>query len=144
MPTFKKNPSPFQMKGMSFKEGQSPMHKLSLGKVITGLGKGIKDIVKKFKEFKESDQGKKISKNLSAAGDKLSDIHVDRPDTLKGTVVEPTQDANVPDVTTIIASKDNPIKPIKDDSASEYIEEKSSAITKKSPAKNYKKGYYGA
>ena len=123
MPKFKKNPSPFMMKGMSFKEGQAPM-KSVLGK----LGEA-------WKKFKDSDAGKRLSAGLSAAGESgftpVSEGEIIDTRGAGGEI-----DDTAPDVTTIIASSGSPIRP---------IEEEDNPITKKgkSPYRDYKKGYYG-
>ena len=77
-----------------------------------------------------------VKEGLQSAGEKLSSTHVEKPsiiDTRGG-----SQSDVAPDVTTLLASSDNPIKPIE--------KKKSSSMTKKgkSPYRNYKKGYYGA
>ena len=52
MPKFKKNPSPFQMKGMAFKEGQTPMKNLNsplhggLGDLLKGVFSAAEGAVK--------------------------------------------------------------------------------------------------
>ena len=67
-----------------------------------------------------------VKEGLQSAGEKLSSTHVEKPsiiDTRGG-----SQSDVAPDVTTLLASSDNPIKPIE--------KKKSSSMTKKaSPAK---------
>jgi len=171
MPTFKKNPSPFQMKGMAFKEGQTPMKNLNsplhgglgdflkgvvgtAGDVVktvvktgTGIVKGVTTDIKEGiaevkanrakrqsqksttqssneddKKTKEEKAGEAIGAGFTAAGERMGG-HIDKGEIIHASVPSEQSD-QPPDVTTIIASKDNPIKPIKD-------EEKSSVLTMK-------------
>jgi len=191
MPTFKKNPSPFQMKGMAFKEGQTPMKNLNsplhggLGDLLkgivgtagdvvktvvktgTGIVKGvttdIKEGIKQVKENRANRQSQKSTTQSSEDDDSKKKYTEEEKigigvgealkkfgtslgsDIDKGEIIHASvpseQSDQPPDVTTIIASKDNPIRPIKEED--NPITKKSGFKMKKSPYKNYKKGYYG-
>ena len=191
MPKFKKNPSPFQMKGMAFKEGQTPMKNLNsplhggLGDLLkgvfsaaegavkgvvqagTGIIKGvttdIKEGIEQVKENRANRQSQKSTTQSSedddskkkytekqkigiGVGEALKKFGANLgSDIDKGEIIHASvpseQSDQPPDVTTIIASKDNPIRPIKEED--NPITKKSGFKMKKSPYKNYKKGYYG-
>jgi hypothetical protein len=207
MPKFKKNPSPFQMKGMTFQEGQTPMKNLNsplhngLGDLFkgifsaaegavkgvvqagTGIIKGvttdIKEGIEQVKENRAKRQSQKsttqssskddkktkeeklknaIGAGFTAAGERMGG-HIDKPEIIQTGSTSGEQSTTVPDVTTIITSKESNIKPISYTKKSkrttskwgfDYDEEEDNPITKKSgfkmkksPYKNYKKGYYG-
>ena len=208
MPTFKKNPSPFQMKGMAFKEGQTPMKNLNsplhggIGDLLkgifsaaegavkgvvqagTGIVKGvttdIKEGIEQVKENRANRQSQKSTTQDSSEDDDSKKKYTEEEkigigvgealkkfgaslgsDIDKGEIIHTSvpseQSDRPPDVTTIIASKDNPIQPISHTKKSKRttskwgfdyeednpITKKSGFKMKKSPYKNYKKGYYG-
>ena len=103
--------------------------------------------------------GDAIGGGLKAAGERMGG-HIDKPDIIQtGSTSTSGEQSNVPDVTTIITSKESNIKPISYTKKSkrttskwgfDYDEEEDIPITKKSgfkmkksPYKNYKTGYYG-
>jgi hypothetical protein len=102
--------------------------------------------------------GDAIGGGFKAAGERMGG-HIDRPDIIQTSSTSGEQSTTVPDVTTIITSKESNIKPIPYTKKSkrttskwgfDYDEEEDNPITKKSgfkmkksPYKNYKKGYYG-
>ena len=114
MPKFPENKSPFMMGGMAFKEGQSPMKKLSLA----SLKEGIKKIGSKIKAWKQDPKNKKKVKAIKTAGDALSAAG-ERLATYDPGEIEmgptgasvPSQSPEVPDIENIVP-RSTPITPI--------------------------------
>ena len=75
MPKFEKNPNPimkkgpFTLHGMTFKEGQAPMKKISLGKVLSKVKAGVE---KKITNVVEN-----VKTKVGNVGDLISDVSTD-------------------------------------------------------------------
>ena len=120
---------PFKMKGMTFKEGQSPIRSLSdVGKRIAGnIKKSVSNIVTNIKNAPKNikENIKNIGEEKEENGGGSSTVSVAPPDidtnvNVKGTIVKP--DDKLIDVTKIV-----PTTPT------------ASPMTKRSPARIYKK-----
>ena len=132
MPKFPKNKSPFMM-GMVFKEGQSPMK----GKGWDKLKAKVKSVKTKIDTWKK--ENPKTAKLIKNVGEGLGESFSGMSTTTEPIVMESaprpsTQSTEVPDVTRLIVSKDIKLKP--------PPEGPKGPIVKRSPTRNYKKGYY--
>ena len=123
------------MNGMTFKEGQSPMRKINIGKKIGKFVKSrvervvsnVKNLRQRVKSILNDDENG--NGNGNGGGKSFSQTTTKQ--------FNPTTTSSAP-------SSFAPPTPPKPPSASPITKKKRSGFKmKKSPAKNYKKGYYG-
>ena len=136
MPKFPENKSPFMMGGMTFKEGQSPMKGKGWDKIKEGLKATVKKAKDKIAAWKK--ENPKTSEALKNIGEGLEGDFSAMDITTEPVVMESAprpspQSTEAPDVTRLIVSKDIKLQP---------PPKGPSAIVKRSPTRNYKKGYY--
>ena len=137
MPKFPENKSPFMMSGMTFKEGQSPMKSKSWDKFKAKVKSGVGKVKSKIDTWKK--ENPKTAKLIKNVGEGLGESFSGMSTTTEPIVMESaprpsTQSTEVPDVTRLIVSKDIKLKP--------PPEGPKGPIVKRSPTRNYKKGYY--
>ena len=126
--------SGFKMKGMSFKEDQVPLKAINLSKVASTiksskfgeskLGKGIGDLAEKGGKVQE--KYKKFKKNIR---DKFSGNDEDTREQVVQSENTSLPSNPRPGAGTDISTIEDPLP--------------STPMAKKSPTRNYKKGYYG-
>jgi hypothetical protein len=123
--------SPYRMNGMTFKEGQSPMRKVNIGKKI---GKFVKSRVER------------VVSNVKNVGKRVKSLLND-DENGNGNSGDISQTSTKPFNPVIPSSAPSSFAPPtapKPPSANPITKKKRSGFKmKKSPAKNYKKGYYG-